>query len=83
MEENGFPVEPAILGVVLGKMLEENLVTSMVKSDSDPLLFFTRPIDHTRYSDSQFRNLVNDADMGQHYIVQKGAIGHSGEGRPP
>jgi TctA family transporter len=44
MEENGFPVAPAILGVVLGKMLEENLVTSMIKSDGDPLLFFTRPI---------------------------------------
>ncbi len=44
MEENGFPVAPAILGVVLGKMLEESLVTSMIKSDGDPLLFFTRPI---------------------------------------
>ena len=36
MEENGFPVAPAILGVVLGKILEENLVTSMIKSDGDP-----------------------------------------------
>ncbi len=44
LEENGFPVAPAILGVVLGRMLEENLVTSMIKSDGDPLLFFTRPI---------------------------------------
>ena len=44
MEENSFPVAPAILGVVLGKMLEENLVTSMIKSDGDPMLFFTRPI---------------------------------------
>ncbi len=44
MEENGFPVAPAILGVVLGKMLEENLVTSMIKSDGDPYVFFTRPI---------------------------------------
>ncbi len=44
MEENGFPVAPAILGVVLGKMLEENLVTSMIKSDGDPFVFFTRPI---------------------------------------
>lgn len=44
MEENGFPVAPAILGVVLGKMLEENLVTSMIKSDGDPWIFFTRPI---------------------------------------
>ena len=44
MEENGFPVAPAILGVVMGKMLEENLVTSMIKSDGDPWVFFTRPI---------------------------------------
>ena len=33
MEENGFPVAPAILGFVLGAMLEENFVTSMIKSD--------------------------------------------------
>lgn len=44
LEENGFPVAPAILGVVLGKMMEENFVTSMIKSDGDPLVFFTRPI---------------------------------------
>jgi putative tricarboxylic transport membrane protein len=44
LEENGFPVAPAILGVVLGTMMEENFVTSMIKSDGDPLVFFTRPI---------------------------------------
>jgi TctA family transporter len=44
MEENGFPTAPAILGVVLGGMLEENFITSMIKSDGNPLLFFTRPI---------------------------------------
>ena len=44
LEENGFPTAPAILGVVLGGMLEENLVTSMIKADGDPLAFFTRPI---------------------------------------
>lgn len=44
MEENGFPVAPAILGVVLGTMLEENLVTSMIKADGNPLAFFERPI---------------------------------------
>lgn len=44
IEENGFPVAPAILGVVLGTMMEENFVTSMIKSDGNPLLFFTRPI---------------------------------------
>jgi len=44
LEENGFPVAPAILGVVLGGMLEENFVTSMIKSDGHLLAFFTRPL---------------------------------------
>jgi putative tricarboxylic transport membrane protein len=44
LEENGFPVAPAILGVVLGGMLEENFITSMIKSDGSLLAFFTRPI---------------------------------------
>jgi putative tricarboxylic transport membrane protein len=44
LEENGFPVAPAILGVVLGEMLEENFVTSMIKSDGDLLAFFSRPL---------------------------------------
>ncbi len=35
MEENGFPVAPAILGLVLGPMLEENFMTSMIKADGD------------------------------------------------
>ena len=44
MEENGYPVAPAILGVILGSMLEENFITSMIKSDGDLLGFFQRPI---------------------------------------
>ena len=44
MEENGLPVAPVILGLVLGPMLETNFVTSMIKSDGDPFVFFTRPI---------------------------------------
>jgi putative tricarboxylic transport membrane protein len=44
LEENGFPVAPAVLGVVLGTMLEDNFVTSMIKSDGDFTRFFTRPI---------------------------------------
>jgi putative tricarboxylic transport membrane protein len=44
LEENGFPVAPAILGVVLGGMLEENFITSMIKSDGDLLGFFARPL---------------------------------------
>jgi TctA family transporter len=44
MEENGIPVAPCILGIVLGPMLEENFVTSMIKSDGSFLAFFERPI---------------------------------------
>jgi TctA family transporter len=44
MEENGYPVAPAILGVILGAMLEEHFITSMIKSDGRFAGFFERPI---------------------------------------
>jgi TctA family transporter len=44
MEENGFPIAPTILGVVLGGMLEENFVSSMIKSDGNLIEFISRPI---------------------------------------
>jgi TctA family transporter len=44
MEEHGFPVAPVILGLILGPMLEQNFVTSMIKSDGSFLGFFQRPI---------------------------------------
>ena len=44
MEENGFPVAPAILGMVLGAMLEENFIGSMIKADGNFIAFFERPI---------------------------------------
>jgi TctA family transporter len=44
LEQNGFPIAPAILGVVLGGMLEENFITSMIKADGNLLAFFGRPI---------------------------------------
>jgi TctA family transporter len=44
LEANGFPIAPLILGVVLGGMLEENLVSSLIKSDGNVLAFFGRPI---------------------------------------
>src|SRR5438093_2353294 len=44
MEENGFPIAPAILGMVLGGMLEENFISSMIKADGRLLAFFERPI---------------------------------------
>ncbi len=44
MEENDYPVAPAILGLVLGPMLEQNFITSMIKADGNLLAFFERPI---------------------------------------
>ena len=44
MEENGFPVAPAILGIVLGNMIEDNFMASMIKADGSLSGFFSRPI---------------------------------------
>ena len=53
MEENGFPVAPAILGMVLGTMLEEHFVTSMIKAEGHILAFFERPIAGRSASDDR------------------------------
>ncbi|MCC7275432.1 MAG: tripartite tricarboxylate transporter permease [Alphaproteobacteria bacterium] len=47
MESNGFPVAPAILGMVLGALLEDTFVSSMIKADGSLLGFFSRPISAT------------------------------------
>ncbi|MGR3492820.1 MAG: tripartite tricarboxylate transporter permease [Shimia sp.] len=44
MEENGIPIAPAILGIVLGAMVEQTFLSSMIKSDGSFLAFFDRPI---------------------------------------
>lgn len=44
MEENGLPVAPLVLGLVLGPMVQENFLTSMMKSDGAVLAFFDRPL---------------------------------------
>ncbi|ABE57435.1 tripartite tricarboxylate transporter permease [Chromohalobacter israelensis] len=43
MEANGFPLAPAILGIVLGGIVEDNFMTSMLKAQGDLLAFFERP----------------------------------------
>jgi TctA family transporter len=43
-EENGFPVGPIILGMVLGELFEQSFMTSMIKADGSLLGFFSRPI---------------------------------------
>jgi TctA family transporter len=44
LEEHGIPVAPLILGLVLGEMLEQTFVQSMIKADGVYLAFFERPI---------------------------------------
>lgn len=44
MQENGFPVAPAILGMVMGKLLEENFIQAMIVADGNWAAFFERPI---------------------------------------
>jgi putative tricarboxylic transport membrane protein len=44
LEANDFPIAPVILGAVLGAMLEQNFVTSMIKAGGNPLAFFERPV---------------------------------------
>ena len=44
MEINRIPVAPAVLGLVLGPMIEENFLTSLMKSQGSFLPFFERPI---------------------------------------
>jgi len=44
MEANDIPVAPAILGLVLGPLLEDSFMVSMIKSDWDLFFFFHRPV---------------------------------------
>lgn len=44
MEEHEVPIAPCVLGIVLGKLLEDSFVTSMIKADGNLLAFFERPV---------------------------------------
>jgi TctA family transporter len=44
MERNGYPVAAMVLGIVMGTMVEQNFVTSLIKSDGDVLPFFERRV---------------------------------------
>ena len=44
MEENNFPVPPMVLGLLLGKLLENNFVGSIIKAQGSYSAFFARPI---------------------------------------
>ena len=47
MEENGFPIAPTILGIVIGPMLEDNFMATVIKSDGGIIGFFDRPVGGT------------------------------------
>jgi len=44
MEANGYPVAAMVLGIVMGTMVEQSFVTSLIKSDGSLLPFFERPV---------------------------------------
>jgi len=44
MEESGFPVSPAVLGIVMGQLVEQNLMTSLIKTGGNVMGFFDRPL---------------------------------------
>ncbi|MEI5681353.1 MULTISPECIES: tripartite tricarboxylate transporter permease [unclassified Mesorhizobium] len=44
MEENGIPIAPCVLGIVIGPILEKNLISTLIKSQGNLLDFINRPI---------------------------------------
>jgi len=44
LEAMGFPVAPIVLGLVLGPLLEQNFMISLIKSEGNLALFFSRPV---------------------------------------
>ena len=44
LEANDFPIAPLILGMLLGTMLEEHFIRSMIKAEGNLLAFVERPI---------------------------------------
>lgn len=44
LEENDYPLAPAILGLVIGPMLEENLLLSLTRARGDIFAFVERPL---------------------------------------
>ena len=44
MERNGYPVAALVLGIVMGAMVEQSFVSSLIKSDGSLLPFFSRPV---------------------------------------
>lgn len=44
MEENGYPIAPAVLGIVLGGLVEQHLMQSLISTQGNILGLFARPV---------------------------------------
>ncbi|KAE9528387.1 tripartite tricarboxylate transporter permease [Testudinibacter aquarius] len=44
LQKNHYPISPIILGMILGPMLERNLLASLTKSDGQLMAFVERPV---------------------------------------
>ncbi len=44
MERLGIPIPSVVLAIILGPMVEFNFITTLMKSDLNPLIFVSRPI---------------------------------------
>ncbi len=44
MEENEIPIAPCVLGIVIGPILEKNLISTLIKSQGNLIDFINRPI---------------------------------------
>ncbi|MGG4605135.1 tripartite tricarboxylate transporter permease [Paenalcaligenes sp. Me131] len=44
LEENDFPTAPLILALILGPLIEENLMKSLIKAEGDLSMFYDRPL---------------------------------------
>jgi len=44
MREMEYPIAPLVLGIILGSILDKNLIRSLIISEGNPLFFFESPI---------------------------------------
>ena len=44
MREMEYPIAPLVLGIILGKILDKNLIRSLIISEADITFFFASPI---------------------------------------
>jgi putative tricarboxylic transport membrane protein len=44
MREMDYPIAPMVLGIILGTILDKNLIRALIISEGNPLFFFQSPI---------------------------------------